>query len=103
VVVAATMMLAAACGLADVVLTAAGHTTASLANTAIAITVTIAVDLLLIPAHGAYGAALGWSAGVVVKNLLPVLHLHRHHRLRPFGRYSAPAPRPRRRPDGRHR
>ncbi|PZG18894.1 hypothetical protein C1I98_38195, partial [Spongiactinospora gelatinilytica] len=95
VVLAATMMVASACGMADLALIAAGHTTASLANTTIAITVTVAADIALVPAHGALGAALGWSAGVLVKNLLPLLHLHRTYRLRPFGRHTPAALRPR--------
>ncbi|MDF5754805.1 lipopolysaccharide biosynthesis protein [Spongiactinospora sp. TRM90649] len=94
-VLAGTMMIASACGMVDIVLTAAGHTTASLANTAAAVAVTVAADLALVPEHGAVGAALGWSAGVLVKNLLPLLHLHHRYGLRPFGRHSATALRPR--------
>ncbi|WP_225878370.1 lipopolysaccharide biosynthesis protein [Spongiactinospora rosea] len=95
VVLAVTMMIASACGMADLALIAAGHTTTSLANTTIAITVTVAADIALVPAHGALGAALGWSAGVLVKNLLPLFHLHRKYRLRPFGRHTPAALRPR--------
>ncbi|MCG5216874.1 oligosaccharide flippase family protein [Streptosporangium soli] len=91
VVLAATMMVASACGLVDAVLTAAGHTAASLANMMAAIAVTVAVDLVLVPVHGALGAALGWSAGVLTKNLLPLLRLHRTYGLRPFGRHSLSA------------
>nr|WP_236715080.1 polysaccharide biosynthesis C-terminal domain-containing protein [Nonomuraea pusilla] len=90
-VLSATMMLATACGMVDVVLTAAGHTTASLLNLLAAVTCTLALDLVLIPGHGALGAALGWSAGVVVKNLLPLWQLHRRYGLRPFGRHTLTA------------
>lgn len=90
-VLAATMMAATACGMVDVVLTAAGHTTSSLLNLVAAIAATVALDLALIPAHGALGAALGWSGGVLVKNLLPLWQLHRRYGLRPFGRHTLPS------------
>lgn len=90
-VLAATMMVATACGMVDVVLTAAGHTTASLVNLVAAVAATIALDLALIPAHGALGAALGWSGGMLLKNVLPLWQLHRRYGLRPFGRHSLAA------------
>ncbi|GGM74177.1 hypothetical protein GCM10010106_20920 [Thermopolyspora flexuosa] len=85
VVLAATMMVAAACGMADVALVAAGRTAASLAGILAATAVTVAVDLALVPSLGAFGAALGWSAGVVVKNALPLAQIWRSYGLRPFG------------------
>lgn len=85
VVLAATMMVAAACGMADVALVAAGRTTASLAGILAATAVTVAADLALVPSLGALGAALGWSAGVVVKNALPLAQIWRSYGLRPFG------------------
>ncbi|GGS90540.1 hypothetical protein GCM10010156_56130 [Planobispora rosea] len=90
-VLAATMMIATACGMADVALTAAGHTRTSLVNLLTALAVTVALDVALIPALGALGAALGWSAGVLTKNLLPLWRLHRHYGLRPFGPHTLPA------------
>ncbi|MBB6345069.1 lipopolysaccharide biosynthesis protein [Nonomuraea muscovyensis] len=90
-VLAATMMVATACGMVDVVLTAAGHTTASLGNLVTAVAATVALDLALIPAHGALGAALGWSGGMLLKNALPLWQLHRRYGLRPFGRHSLAA------------
>ncbi|SDH20769.1 Membrane protein involved in the export of O-antigen and teichoic acid [Sinosporangium album] len=83
-VLSGTMMLATACGMADVVLTAAGHTTSSMVNLLLAIAVTVALDVLLVPAYGALGAALGWSGGMLVKNLLPLVRIHRLYGLRPF-------------------
>ncbi|MFG1947866.1 lipopolysaccharide biosynthesis protein [Nonomuraea sp. NPDC048826] len=94
-VLAATMMAATACGMVDVVLTAAGHTTASLLNLTAAVVCTLALDLALIPAHGAPGAAVGWAGGVLVKNALPLWQLHHRYGLRPFGRHSLAALRPR--------
>lgn len=79
------MMVATACGMVDVVLVAAGRTAASLANVSAAVAVTVALDVLLVPAYGALGAALGWSGGVLVKNLLPAVQVSRRYGLRPFG------------------
>ncbi|WP_405087082.1 lipopolysaccharide biosynthesis protein [Microbispora sp. NBC_01389] len=84
-VLSATMMVATACGMVDVVLVAAGRTAASLANVSAAVAVTVALDVLLVPAYGALGAALGWSGGVLVKNLLPAVQVSRRYGLRPFG------------------
>lgn len=84
-VLSATMMVATACGMVDVVLVAGGRTAASLANVTTAVAVTIALDVLLVPAYGALGAALGWSGGVIVKNVLPLVQVSRHYGLRPFG------------------
>jgi O-antigen/teichoic acid export membrane protein len=56
-----------------------------------AVGVTVLLDLALIPAHGALGAAMGWSGGVLVKNLLPLWQIHQRYGLRPFGRHSLTA------------
>ncbi|MFF4624819.1 lipopolysaccharide biosynthesis protein [Nonomuraea jabiensis] len=90
-VLAGTMMVATACGMVDVVLTAAGHTGTSLLNLVAAITCTVALDVALIPVHGAFGAVIGWSGGVLVKNLLPLWQLHHRYGLHPFGRHTLPA------------
>ncbi len=81
VVLAITMMVASACGMADVVLIASGRTKASLGVIVAALATTVVLDLLLVPAHGAFGAALGWAGGVLVKNLLPLAQLSRTHRM----------------------
>ncbi|WP_248961687.1 lipopolysaccharide biosynthesis protein [Sphaerisporangium perillae] len=94
VVLAATMMLATACGMVDVVLIAAGHTASSMANILGAIAVTVALDVVLVPSHGALGAALGWSGGMLAKNLLPLFKIARLYGLRPFGAHSLPSLRP---------
>ncbi|GAA3837587.1 hypothetical protein GCM10022226_69630 [Sphaerisporangium flaviroseum] len=93
-VLAVTMMAATACGMVDVVLIAAGHTTSSMMNILGAIAVTVALDVALVPSHGALGAALGWSGGVLAKNLLPLLQIARLYDLRPFGAHSLPSLRP---------
>ncbi|MFC4587242.1 lipopolysaccharide biosynthesis protein [Sphaerisporangium corydalis] len=93
-VLAGTMMLATACGMVDVVLIAAGRTASSMMNILGAIAVTVALDVVLVPVHGALGAALGWAGGVVAKNLLPLFQISRLYELRPFGAHSLPSLRP---------
>ncbi|WP_214110740.1 lipopolysaccharide biosynthesis protein [Acrocarpospora catenulata] len=78
-VLSITMLVATGCGLVDVVLIAAGRTTTSLVNTAAAVGTTVLLDLLLVPGLGALGAALGWSGGVLVKNLLPLAQITRSY------------------------
>lgn len=90
-VLAGTMMIATACGMVDVVLTAAGHTTSSLVNLVVAVGFTVVLDLALVPSHGALGASIGWSGGVIVKNLLPLWQINQRYGLRPFGRHSLAA------------
>ncbi|MET9066560.1 lipopolysaccharide biosynthesis protein, partial [Streptosporangium sandarakinum] len=90
-VLAGTMMAATACGMADVALSAAGHTRSSLVNLMAAVATTVALDVLLVPSAGVLGAALGWSGGTLVKNLLPLWRIHRRYGLRPFGAHSVAA------------
>jgi O-antigen/teichoic acid export membrane protein len=94
-VLAGTMMVATACGMVDVVLTAAGHTLTSLLNLLTAVACTLVLDLALIPSHGALGAVIGWSGGTIVKNLLPLWQLHHRYGLHPFGRHTLASLRPR--------
>ncbi|WP_204026545.1 lipopolysaccharide biosynthesis protein [Sinosporangium siamense] len=82
-VLAITMMLATACGMADIVLISAGHTTSSMVNLLLALATTVMLDLLLVPTHHALGAALGWAGGMLVKNVLPLLHIRRLYGIRP--------------------
>jgi O-antigen/teichoic acid export membrane protein len=42
--------------------------------------------VLLIPRYGITGAAIGWSAAIVVANLMPLVQLAMTVRLHPFGR-----------------
>ena len=82
------MLIATACGMVDVVLVAGGHTTASLANIALSTALTVILDIFLVPAHGALGAAFGWAGGMVLKNLLPLVQILRRYELyRPPSRY----------------
>ncbi len=62
-----------------------GHSVLNLANSAVVLAVNVGLDLLLIPAYGINGAALGWALSIVAVNVAGLLELRRLIRLRPFG------------------
>lgn len=84
----AAMLLASACGIVDMVLTMAGRTGWNLANNLAALAVSAGLSVLLIPAYGGLGAAIGWAAAIVVRNLLPLVQLAVRMRLHPFSAAS---------------
>jgi O-antigen/teichoic acid export membrane protein len=77
VVVSASGVVGAACGLVDYVLITAGRTTWNLGNSALALVLNIGIDVILVPHIGIIGAAIGWAAAIVANNLLPVWQIHR--------------------------
>jgi O-antigen/teichoic acid export membrane protein len=81
-----SMLVATACGMVDMVLTMAGKTTWNLANTLLALGVQIGLDLLLIPGHGILGAAWGWAAAIVVRNVVALAQIAVSTGMNPFGR-----------------
>ncbi|MEV0605082.1 polysaccharide biosynthesis C-terminal domain-containing protein [Polymorphospora rubra] len=85
-VLAGAMLLSTGCGMVDMVLAMAGRTSWNLANVAVALGVTVALDLALIPRLGALGAAIGLAAAVAVNNLLPLAQVGLALGLHPFGR-----------------
>jgi O-antigen/teichoic acid export membrane protein len=84
-VLAAAMLLASACGMVDMLLAMAGRTSWNLLNVSLALAAMIAVDLLLVPRHGALGAAAGLAAAIAVNNLLPLAQVGYALRVHPFG------------------
>src|SRR5262249_61778048 len=66
-----------------------GRTSWSLANGLLAVGVTMAVALVLIPRYGITGAAIGWAAAILVSNLVPLIQLAATLQLSPFGRNTA--------------
>jgi O-antigen/teichoic acid export membrane protein len=81
-----TMLLATGCGQVDMVLVTTGRSSWSLVNGLLAVTVNVGLDVLLIPRYGLTGAALGWSAAIVLTNLLPLAQVAASVQLHPFGR-----------------
>jgi O-antigen/teichoic acid export membrane protein len=86
VILGLTMLVATGCGLVDVVLAMAGKTTWTFANSVAALVINVSLDLLLIPAIGITGAALGWSAAILFNNLVPLTQIGWKLHLTPFGR-----------------
>jgi O-antigen/teichoic acid export membrane protein len=86
VILGLTMLFQTACGQVDMVLVTAGRSSWSLANGLLAVGVNVGLDVLLIPRYGITGAAIGWSAAIVVANLVPLVQLAMTVRLHPFGR-----------------
>ncbi|NUT35543.1 MAG: multi antimicrobial extrusion protein MatE, partial [Hamadaea sp.] len=84
-ILALAMLVATGCGMVDMVLAMGGRTVWNLANVLTALTVMVAVDLLLIPAYGIVGAAIGLACAVAVNNLLPLGQILLTLRLHPFG------------------
>lgn len=85
------MLVATVCGPVDSVLLMGGRSTWSLVNTGLALTVNVALDLVLVPVLGITGAALGWAAAILVNNLLPLFQVHHFLRMHPFGSGTAAA------------
>jgi O-antigen/teichoic acid export membrane protein len=86
VILGLTMLLATACGQVDMVLVTTGRSSWSLINGLLAVGVNVGLDLVLIPAYGIAGAAIAWSAAIVLTNLMPLAQVAMTVRLSPFGR-----------------
>ncbi|MEV0715085.1 polysaccharide biosynthesis C-terminal domain-containing protein [Asanoa sp. NPDC050611] len=84
-VLALAMLVATGCGMVDIVLSMAGRTSWNLGNVLVALGLTIALDLALIPRLGALGAAIGLASAVVANNMLPLAQVGLGLRLHPFG------------------
>jgi O-antigen/teichoic acid export membrane protein len=86
VILGLTMLLATACGQVDMVLVTTGRSSWSLMNGLLAVVVNVGLDVALIPRYGITGAAIGWSAAIIVTNLMPLAQVAAAMRLHPFGR-----------------
>jgi O-antigen/teichoic acid export membrane protein len=67
------MLLASATGPVDWVLLMGGKSGWNLLNTALALAVNIALNLVLIPRIGITGAAIAWAASIIVNSVVPLL------------------------------
>ncbi|HEY2792314.1 MAG TPA: polysaccharide biosynthesis C-terminal domain-containing protein [Micromonosporaceae bacterium] len=86
IILALAMLVGTACGMVSMVLDMSGNTGVTLAQTALALTADIVIDLLLVPKYGPLGAAIGWATAIGLNNLLPLATLYRRYRLFPIGR-----------------
>jgi O-antigen/teichoic acid export membrane protein len=85
VILGAAMLIATAVGPVDMVLLMAGKSAWNLANTVIALTTNVVLNLLLIPGFGIKGAAAAWGASIVLNNILPLVQVRRFVGIHPFG------------------
>ena len=86
IVLSCAMLVATGSGLVDVVLAMSGRTTWTLANSILALTVDVSLNLILIPRIGILGAAVAWAGAIVANNLVPLAQLGLAMHLHPFGR-----------------
>ena len=80
-----SMLVATGLGMVDMVVTMAGHTTWTLINALVALAVQLGLDIWLIPGHGVTGAAIGWAAAILVRNVVALVQIAVALRLHPFG------------------
>jgi O-antigen/teichoic acid export membrane protein len=85
------MLVATAVGPVDMVLLMAGKSAWNLANTVVALTANVVLNLLLIPDFGLRGAATAWGISILLNNLLPLLQVKRFVGIHPFGTGTAVA------------
>ncbi|MFC4149364.1 lipopolysaccharide biosynthesis protein [Micromonospora mangrovi] len=83
---ALTMLVATGCGMVDMVLNMAGRTAWTFYNAMAGTVVNVVTNVALIPVYGVLGAALAWTASILVTNLVPLAQLWWSLRLHPFGR-----------------
>lgn len=84
VLLALATVVSAVCGPVDTVLLMAGGSKRSLFNNAAALAVDLVLDILLIPTMGMTGAAIGWAAAIVVRNVLPLVQVRGQLHMTPF-------------------
>ncbi len=69
-VLAAAMLINVGVGLVQTVLLMSGNSRGHLLATALGLALNVTACVVLIPRHGALGAAIAWSVGIVAENLL---------------------------------
>jgi O-antigen/teichoic acid export membrane protein len=85
-IIASASLVANGVGPVDIVLLMGGRSGWQLANTIVALTLNVGLNLLLIPSLGIEGAAIAWGASLLANNLLPLAEVWAFQRLHPFGR-----------------
>lgn len=88
ILLSVAMLVAVASGSVDTVVLMSGRSWLSLVNTVAALLVNVGLNLLLIPDYGIVGAAVAWTAAIVVRNLLPLVQIRRSMGMTPFSRGS---------------
>ena len=71
-ILACGMLVGAASGPVDTILLMSGHSVASLVNMIVAVAVNLSLLFALTPTYGIAGAAVAWSAAIIIRSLLGV-------------------------------
>lgn len=85
VILAGAGLFASLCGPVDMVLLMGGASRWNLLNAAVAVAVNVVGNILLVPRFGLTGAAIAWTASIVLNNAMPLVQVHRRLGLHPFG------------------
>jgi O-antigen/teichoic acid export membrane protein len=83
-IVSVGFLFAAATGPIDIMLLMGGRSSLSMLNNLAALVTNIGLNVLLIPSIGLKGAALAWTASLVMMNLLPTIEVHKTMGYLPF-------------------
>jgi O-antigen/teichoic acid export membrane protein len=86
VILSVAMLVATGLGMVDMVLAMAGHTAWNLGNAVVGLTAQIGLDVWLIPRHGVTGAAVGWSAAILLRNFAALVQVCWGLNLHPVGK-----------------
>jgi O-antigen/teichoic acid export membrane protein len=85
VILATALMISTALGMVDVVLMMSGRSMWTLINSLVGLGLQVGIDIWLIPIHGVLGAAVGWAAAIVVRNVVALIQVILALRIHPFG------------------
>ena len=83
-ILACAMLFNMATGPVTVVLLMSGKSLWNLVNTTTSLTVNVVLNVLLIPKYGMTGAAIAWTASIVVNNVAPIIEIWVFMRLHPL-------------------
>jgi O-antigen/teichoic acid export membrane protein len=83
-IVSAGFLFAAATGPIDIMLLMGGRSSLSMLNNLVALVVNVGLNVALIPSIGLKGAALAWTASLVIMNLLPTIEVRKTMGYLPF-------------------
>ncbi|HJE60834.1 MAG TPA: polysaccharide biosynthesis C-terminal domain-containing protein, partial [Nocardiopsis listeri] len=86
VIVCAGQLAASVLGMGDLVLTMTGRTGLNLLNNLLSLLVNVGVCVLLVPSHGAPGAAVALVSAVLLRKALPLWQLRTMVALHPVSR-----------------
>ncbi len=85
IVLAIALMISTALGMVEVVLMMSGRSMWTLINSLVGLALQVGIDIWLIPDLGVLGAAIGWAAAIVLRNIIALIQVIIALRIHPFG------------------